>query len=184
MGHFCGILKAFPMRKPLPPPVVIDNWPHPPIILETTRPRPKRICGVFVVINFRWEIERRLCRGTYFSSTKAASRAMGFQSDRVGKLLRKNRGTKIEGYALFPNVGFMSAKAMLKRRIWHHEPLLRYHLPWALEPLPPMKMVFLPKGDPECVRWVPIEEPDTAAAKGPSEPEELGVPEASETILD
>src|SRR5215831_10542271 len=119
------------MRKPLPPPVVIDNWPHPPIILETTRPRPKRVCGVFVVINTRWEIERRLSRGTYFSSSKAASKAIGFLSDRVGRLLRKNRGTRIEGYALFSYVGFMSAKAMLKRRIWHHEHLLRYHFPWA-----------------------------------------------------
>jgi hypothetical protein len=65
-------------------------------------------------MNFRWEIERRLCRGTYFSSTKAASKAMGFLSDRVGKLVRKNRGTKDEGYARFPCVWFISAKAMLK----------------------------------------------------------------------
>jgi hypothetical protein len=79
-----------------------------------------------VIINTPWGNERRLYRGTYFSSTKAASRAMGFLSDRVGKLLRKNRGTRDEGYARFPYVWFMSAKAMLKHRIWNHEPLLRY----------------------------------------------------------
>jgi hypothetical protein len=50
----------------------------------------------------------------------AAPKALGLGSDRIGKLLRKDRATKTEGYALFPNVGFMSAKAMLKRRIWHH----------------------------------------------------------------
>jgi hypothetical protein len=137
-----------------------------------------------VILNSRWEIERRLSRGTYFTSTKAASKAMGFLSDRVGKLLRKNRGTRDEGYARFRYVWFMSAKAMLKFRIWHHEPLLRYHLPWALEPLPPMKMVFLPKGDPECVRWVPVEEPYAAAAEGPSAPAEQDAMGHSDTILD
>jgi hypothetical protein len=85
------------MRKPLRPPVVIDNWPYPPIILGVECPKPKHICGVFVIIDAPWGKERRLWRGTYFSSTKAASRAMGFQTDRVGKLLRKNRGTKSEG---------------------------------------------------------------------------------------
>jgi hypothetical protein len=108
---------------------------------------------------------------------------MGFQSDRVGKLLRKNRGTKVEGYACFPCVMFMSATAMLKRRIWHHEPLLRYHLPWALEPRPPMKMVFLPPGEPECVRWVPVEEP-TAAAESQSQPTEQDAVGQSATVLD
>ena len=108
---------------------------------------------------------------------------MGFEKDQVGRLLRKNRGTRDEGYARFPYVWFMSAKAMLKFRIWHHEPLLRYHLPWALEPLPPMKMVFLPKGE-ECVRWVPVEEPATDASKAPSEPEEPSIPGTSQTILD
>jgi hypothetical protein len=72
------------MRKPLPPPVIIDNWPHPPIILESVRPKPKRICGVFVIMNFH-RLPKR-------SSRKVAA---------------KNRGTKVEGYALFPNVGFM-----------------------------------------------------------------------------
>jgi hypothetical protein len=137
-----------------------------------------------VIANFRWETERRLSRGTYFTSTKAASKAMGFEKDQVGWLLRKNRGTKDEGYARFPYVWFMSAKAMLKHRIWHHEPLLRYHLPWALEPLPPMKMVFLPEGDPECVRWVPVQEPHKAVAESRSEPEEQDAVTHSETILD
>jgi len=136
-----------------------------------------------VVINTRWETERRLSRGTYFTSTKAASKAMGFQSDRVGKLLRKNRGTWAEGYARFRYVWFMSAKAMLKRRIWHHEPILRYHLEWALEPRPPMKMIFLPPGDPECVRWVPVEEP-VASATSQSKPVEQDAVSRSETILD
>ena len=73
---------------------------------------------------------------------------------------------------------------LLKHRIWHHEPLLRYHLPWALEPLPPMKMVFLLEGDPECVRWVPVEEPDNAAVESRSEPEEQDAVAQSATILD
>jgi hypothetical protein len=136
-----------------------------------------------VIVNFRWEIERRMCRGKYFTSTKAASKAMGLLSDRVGKLLRKNRGTKIEGYAAFPSLLFMSATAMLKRRIWHHEHLLRCHFPWALEPARPMKMVFLPEGHPECVRWVPVEGPETAATPQ-SEPEEQAPVDRRETILD
>ena len=47
-----------------------------------------------------------------------------------------------------------------------------------------MKMVFLPKGDPECVRWVPVEKPATAAAKPQAEPEERDSAGQSETILD
>jgi hypothetical protein len=164
------------MRKPLPPPVVIDNWPHPPIILEVERPRPKRICGVMVILTTSWGKERRLSRGTYFTSTKAASQAMGFETDRVRRLLRKNRGAKEEGYARFPYVWFISAKAAFQFRYWHHEDLLRYHFPWAFPPRPPMKMIFLPEGDPECVRWVPIEESETASTSrskpgaAPSEP--------------
>jgi hypothetical protein len=45
-------------------------------------------------------------------------------------------------------------------------------------------MVFLPKGDPECVRWVPVERPDAAASTAQSEPEEQNAVIQSETILD
>jgi hypothetical protein len=75
-----------------------------PIIMEIERPQPKRICGVVVNINPPWGNQRRLHHGTYFTSTKAASKAMGFLTDRVGKSLRKNRCTKDEGYARFPYV--------------------------------------------------------------------------------
>ena len=164
------------MRKPLPPPVVIDNWPYPPIILEVQRPRPNRICGVLVILVSTWPNELRLARGSYFSNIKAASRAMGFSTDRVGQLLRKNRGTKDEGYARFPDVWFISAKAAFRFRYWYREDLLRHHFSWAF-PHPPMKTFALPERDPERVPWwVPIEEPETASTSqskpgaAPSEP--------------
>jgi hypothetical protein len=46
-----------------------------------------------------------------------------------------------------------------------------------------MKMIFLPKGDPECVRWVRVEEP-VAAAAPQSEPVGQDAVCKSETILD
>lgn len=41
---------------------------------------------------------------------------MGFRRDEVGKLLRKNRGTDIEGYAVFTEAWFTSAEFEVKRR--------------------------------------------------------------------
>jgi hypothetical protein len=114
-------------------PVVIDNWPHPPIVLEQPQPRPKRICGVFVILALRWGNERGLRRGTYFSNTEAASRAMGFWTNRVGYLLRKNRGTRSEGYARFREVWFASAKAAMKWRYWDFEVWLRKEFPWTFQ---------------------------------------------------
>jgi hypothetical protein len=90
-------------------------------------------------MNFRWEIERRLHRGTYFTSTKAASRAMGFEKDQVGKLLRKTRGTKNEGYARFPEAWFISAKHATKKRFWNFDTILQMKFPRAFEKEPPLR---------------------------------------------
>ncbi len=98
------IIELTPHRKPHPPPVEIDNWPHPPIILETERPKPKRIRGVFVTLVSEWPPNDRLARGTYLLCTRAASNAMGFESD-VGKLLRKNRGINQRAMPCFPTSG-------------------------------------------------------------------------------
>jgi len=100
------------MRKPHPPPVVIDNLPHPPIILDYEDPKPRPVCGAFCIVAHPWANERGIYRGSYFSNIKAALKAMGFRRDEVGKLLRKNRGTKMEGYAIFEEAWFTSDSSL------------------------------------------------------------------------
>jgi hypothetical protein len=139
------------MKKPHPEPVVIDNWPHPPIVLEQPRTVPKRICGVFVIRVSHWPNELCLARGKYFSSTRAASNAMGFDADRVGALLRKNRGTNLEGRANFHLAWFMSAKEAIKRHAWHHDGFLRYAFPWYFENIPPRSKLAWIDGKLEIV---------------------------------
>jgi hypothetical protein len=46
-----------------------------------------------------------------------------------------------------------------------------------------MKMEFLPKGDPECVRWVPVKEADAGASTRPSEPAVQDALGQSEALL-
>jgi len=58
---------------------------------------------------------------------------MGFESDKVGRILRKNRGTEREGYAHFPGVTFRSAKHAMRVRVWNHELFLRLAFPWAFD---------------------------------------------------
>jgi hypothetical protein len=82
--------------------------PHPQIVLDYEDPKPRRECGVFCIVADRWANERGIYRGSYFSNIKAASKAMSFRRDEVGKLLRKNRGTKLEGYAIFEEAWFTS----------------------------------------------------------------------------
>jgi hypothetical protein len=89
---------------------------------------------------------------------------MGFRRDEVGKLLRKNRGTKNEGYARFPEAWFISAKHAMKARLWHFEVFLRLKFPWVFEKEPPpprMKPVFLHDG----MRWEPVKEPRSKREK-------------------
>jgi len=129
----CWRILSFPMRKPHPPPVIIDNWPHPPIVLDYEDPKPRRVCGVFCIVADRWAKERGIYRGSYFSNIKAAFKATGFRRDEVGKLLRKNRGTRLEGYAIFEEAWFTTAKFKFKRRSRDFAFWLRREFPWLLE---------------------------------------------------
>jgi hypothetical protein len=138
------------MRKPHPPPVEIDNWPHPPIILEQPYPRPKRICGVFVV-SWAPEEKRACWYGSYFSSTRAASQALGYNYDRLGRVLRKNRVTNLEGRAVLQGIVFRPTKALLEEWPTHFVPYLRNAFPWAKRWRP--EIINLPDGG---WRWGPV----------------------------
>ena len=48
--------------------------------------------------------------GLLLEQHQSASEAMGFRRDEVGKLLRKNRGANTEGYAIFEEAWFTTAK--------------------------------------------------------------------------
>jgi hypothetical protein len=58
--------------------------------------------GVFVRYHPQFlRYSNELAYGCYFPTTRAASRAIGYDSDRVGDALRKSKGTKREGRTTF-----------------------------------------------------------------------------------
>jgi hypothetical protein len=102
-------------------------------------------------------------------STKAASRALGFRWDKVGAELRKNRGTKEEGYARL-RVWFMSARAAIERGPWYLEIYVRQWFPWAFEgKRPGYKLVFVRDG----ITFERNDEPDKVSTASAGEPARL-----------
>jgi len=84
---------------------------NPPIVLESLPPPSFRVCGLVACMAPHTEEPGKHWHTRFFRSTHTASRASGYNYDKIGSMLRKVKGTPAEGKVVLDGWIWVTLKA-------------------------------------------------------------------------